>query len=426
MKHSKIISGLGVLACSTLLALYGCSSTSTNAPPHGTGGETSVGSGGAIASGGTTTSGGTTSSGGATGSGGAGTGGKDTGGSGTGGTAIGAGGSGTGGSGTGGRVPGVGGSPGTGGIGTGGSSVVGTGGRGTGGVAISGSGGMMPGTGGSATSGTGGLAGTGGTTSTAPSADPIPSSGCSATPTTTSACPGSASSPCTIDVSGTSRTYYLNLPSGYDGKKPVPVVWEYHPLGGNAKQGITMYGLNSKLTNVIFVSPDGLSSGGNQGFPNTGGEDEAMTRAINAEIEATYCIDKARYFATGFSYGGSMSYTAACNMSDVFRAIGAMSGAPISGATCTSKKPARPVAVWATHGDADTALPITMAQPIIDALVKYNGCTTTTQPVDPSPCVAYQGCMDGYPVVWCVRPGDPHAIPSFAAAAITKFFQQFF
>ncbi|HTQ08270.1 MAG TPA: PHB depolymerase family esterase, partial [Polyangiaceae bacterium] len=162
-----------------------------------------------------------------------------------------------------------------------------------------------------------------------------------------------------------------------------------------------------------------------QGFPNTNGEDEAMTRAIMANLEGQYCVDKARYYATGFSYGGSMSYTAACNMSDVFRAIGAMSGAPISGATCTTKQPARPVAVWATHGGMDTALPITMAQPIIDALVKYNGCSSDTQPVDPSPCVAYQNCMSGYPVVWCVRPDDPHAIPSFAAAAIATFFQQF-
>jgi poly(3-hydroxybutyrate) depolymerase len=228
-----------------------------------------------------------------------------------------------------------------------------------------------------------------------------------------------------ITVSGTARQYYMNLPTGYDGTKPAPVVWEYHPLGGNAKSGLTMYGLNSRLTNVIFVSPQGLTSGGNAGFPNTNGQDEMMTRAINAELEAKYCTDKARYFATGFSYGGSMSYTAGCNMSDVFRAIGAQAGAPISGATCTRTKPARPVAVWATHGDADTALPITLAEPIIASFVTNNGCTTTTQPVTPSPCVEYQGCMPGYPVVWCVRPGDPHAIPSFSAAAIATFFQQF-
>jgi poly(3-hydroxybutyrate) depolymerase len=195
-------------------------------------------------------------------------------------------------------------------------------------------------------------------------------------------------------------------------------------MGGNAKQGITMYGLNSKLTNVIFVSPQGLGS--TPGFPNTSGQDENMTRAINAEIEAKYCVDTSRYFAAGFSYGGSMSFTAACNMSDIFRAVGAMSGSTVSGATCATKKPGRMVAVWATHGDADTVLPISAAQSMIEALAKDNGCTTTTKAVDPSPCLAYQGCQDGYPVIWCVRPGDGHAIPSFGGSAIATFFQQYF
>ena len=184
-----------------------------------------------------------------------------------------------------------------------------------------------------------------------------------------------------------------------------------------------MYRIRPNFPAAIYVSPDGTGSG-NLGFPNTNGQDEAMTRAIMADLEGKYCVDKARYYATGFSYGGSMSYTAACNMSDVFRAIGAAAGAPISGATCTSKVPARKVAVWATHGDADTALAITMAQPIIDSFVKNNGCTTTTKPVDPSPCVEYQGCAEGYPVIWCVRPGDPHAIPSFFAQAVADFFKR--
>ena len=255
------------------------------------------------------------------------------------------------------------------------------------------------------------------------SGDAMPSAGCSATPTTT-AC-DTQSAPCTVDIMGTQRKYWVQLPSGYDPKHPYPVVFQYHPLGGNGWQGLTMYQVRPKFPEAIYVSPDGLKSGQNQGFSNTNGEDEALTRAMMTELEGKYCVDKARYFSTGFSFGGSMSYTAACNMSDVFRAIGAMSGAPISGAKCTSKKPARPVAIWGTHGDADTALPITMAQPIIDSLVKYNGCSADTKPVDPSPCVEYQGCMPGYPVVWCVRPGDPHAIPSFAAGAIAKFFQQF-
>lgn len=413
MKRSRMNNVWTLVGPLLALAFGGCDNATVTSSQSGTGGSSAVSNGGASATGGVASTGGSVASGGVSGGGGNGSGGALA--TETGGKVASTGGRATGGAATGGSVVG-----GTGGrMGTGGSGTIalGSGGSAVGGSA---SGGRAGGTG----SGTGGTAG-GGATSTAPSGDPIPSTGCSATPTTTSACSGTASAPCTIDVTGTKREYYLNLPTGYDGKKPVPVVWEYHPLGGNAKQGIAMYGLNSKLTNVIFVSPQGLTSGGNAGFPNTSGSDEAMTRAINAEIEAKYCIDKARYFATGFSYGGSMSYTAACNMSDVFRAIGSMAGAPISGATCTSKKPVRPVAVWATHGDADTALPITMAQPIIDAFVKNNGCTSTTKPVEPSPCVEYQGCMEGYPVIWCIRPGDPHAIPSSAAAAIAKFFQQF-
>jgi hypothetical protein len=45
-------------------------------------------------------------------------------------------------------------------------------------------------------------------------------------------------------------------------------------------------------------------------------------------------------------------------------------------------------------------------------------------PTDPSPCVAYQGCDDGYPVTWCEFAGG-HSPPSFASAAIWDFFSQF-
>ncbi len=102
-----------------------------------------------------------------------------------------------------------------------------------------------------------------------------------------------------------------------------------------------------------------------------------------------------------------------------------MAGAPISGANCTRRAPKRPVAIWATHGTEDTALPITMAEPMIEALRINNGCSATTQPTTPSPCVAYENCSTGYPVVWCPREGDVHAIPSFAAKSIADFFMQF-
>jgi poly(3-hydroxybutyrate) depolymerase len=113
-----------------------------------------------------------------------------------------------------------------------------------------------------------------------------------------------------------------------------------------------------------------------------------------------------------------------------------MAGAPISGAKCTSQEPARPVAVLGIHGENDTALPITMAEPIIETWLDKNGCTSTTQPSDllDSICErsesaleagAYQDCMEGYPVLWCPMPSRPHEIPMWSGATISKFFQQF-
>jgi poly(3-hydroxybutyrate) depolymerase len=197
------------------------------------------------------------------------------------------------------------------------------------------------------------------------------------------------------------------------------VVFQYHPLGGSGQQARTMYNVRPNFPDAIYVSPDGSDNG----FPNTGGVDEDVTREIIASIEANLCVDTTRHFATGFSCGGSMSYTAAFCIGDVFRAIAPMAGATISGAN--SCDPARPVAAWINHGDMDTALPIDMSITLRDRLIERNSCSTETMPVEPSPCVAYQGCDEGYPVIWCEQPGVGHAIPSYGATSIAGFFQQF-
>jgi len=71
--------------------------------------------------------------------------------------------------------------------------------------------------------------------------------------------------------------------------------------------------------------------------------------------------------------------------------------------------------------------------------IDKNGCTGEPQPSDlldsvgadcgtvesALPTGAYQGCMEGYPVIWCPRPGRPHEIPSWSGLAIATFFQQF-
>jgi len=260
-----------------------------------------------------------------------------------------------------------------------------------------------------------------GGTSNAPSSGPDPSPGC-----------GVADPADCLPCMSSGRPYYVDMPNNYDPNKPYPVVFRYHPLGGSAEGARNMY-LGPNDFEAIYVSQEGSDNG----FPNADGVDEQMTRDIMSDIEARLCVDRARYYATGFSYGGSMSYTAACNMSDKFRAVAAMAGAPISGAACTREAPERPVAILGIHGEQDTALPITMAEPIIESWLETNGCTADApQPsniIDPE-CVkmtsaldagAYQGCMEGYPVIWCPIPDYPHNIPTWSRGAIAEFFKLF-
>lgn len=267
---------------------------------------------------------------------------------------------------------------------------------------------------------TGTTTGSGGTGAVA-TGDPDPSPGC-----------GMADPTDCLPCMSNDRPYYIDMPNDYDPTQPYPVVFKYHPLGGSAEGARNMY-LGPNDFEAIYISQDGSDNG----FPNQGGTDEQMTRDIMTDIEARLCVDRARYYATGFSYGGSMSYTAACNMSDKFRAVAAMAGAPISGARCTSEEPERPVAVLGIHGEDDTVLPITLAEPILGSWLERNGCSgDAPQPsdiIDPE-CVRmtsareageYQGCMEGYPVIWCPIPGYPHNIPMWSRGAIAAFFTQF-
>lgn len=372
------------------------------------------------------------SSGGGNASGGApGVGGKQTGGSGESGGTVGSGGtvSSGGAPGTGGHVQGSGGAA----VGSGGQSESG-GAPGSGGKVSFDGGrppgydasriptfdGSRPGSGGE--SGTGGSVGPvidGGTTSSGGSGGA--SAGCGSA-NTTSPC-GAKGTTCSLDVSGTARTYYVQLPSNYSSSKQYPLIFQFHPWGGSADQALTMYGLNKSIPDAIYVTPQGLQAGSNgAGWANTNGQDIAFTKAMLADVQGKYCVDSARIFSTGFSYGGMMSFAIACEMSNVFRAIAPMSGSLYSDTNCKGTGPH--IAMWGSHGLSDNVVPIADGRAARDKVLQENHCGTTTTPVDPSPCVKYQGCDPGYDVTWCEWDGQ-HGIPSFGSSAVAAFLKQF-
>lgn len=394
-----------VLSAAVALA---CSGDEESGNPGSNGGTPTIG--GKAATGGTATS-----AGGA--SGGITTGGSQTGGLGSGGVSGGAAGRGASAGATTGGSTGGSSSP-SAGRSSGGTSAGGSGG----GTAGSGSGGMSragaagSGVAGGSSAGAGG-SGSGGGPGSGGGATASKGCGGAATPMACS----TSGSPCMLDVSGTARRFYVVLPSNYDAAKPYPVVFQFHPLGGNAEQGMNMYNVRPNFPDAIYVTPQGLGS--QPGWANTNGEDVAFTRAMIADVEAKYCVDTSRYFSTGFSYGGIMSFTIACQMADVFRAIAPMAGFQFGmEASC---KPARPIAAWISNGADDTLVDPDGAAVLKDILVTTNHCETTSSPVEPSPCVTYAGCDAGYPVTWCLVEGQGHAIPNYGSKSIAAFFKQF-
>jgi poly(3-hydroxybutyrate) depolymerase len=234
-------------------------------------------------------------------------------------------------------------------------------------------------------------------------------------------------------VDGTARSFYVQLPSNYSASTPHPVVFQFHWLGGTAEQALTFYQLNSLMPNAIFVTPQGLvaDDAGDDGWPNTNGQDVDFTKAMIQYVETNYCVDTGRIFSTGFSYGGIMSITLGCQMSDVFRAIAPESGMNIN--YYPACNPTHPIAVWQSEGNSDTTVTPANAQAANNIFVTADGCSSTTAAVNPSPCVEYQGCQTGYPVTWCLFNGGHEPFNNTDSGfgstagpdAIAAFFNQF-
>lgn len=286
-----------------------------------------------------------------------------------------------------------------------------------------------------------------------PPGQATPSSGCGSTNFP-------ASADMMMDVSGSMREYIVKLPANYDANKPYRLILAFHGLGGTAMQiasgfGGGYYGLEQRaMGSAIFIAPQGLpvtdgaagggghaappptptgasgaqaavaaiAAAGGPGWPNTNGRDVAFIKQLVDWANTNYCVDRARIFSVGMSYGGIMSNTLGCQMGDVFRAIAPMSGSgPL---TFGKNQCVGQVAVWMSHGNMDDVVPFTSGQMSRDHWVMNNHCQQTTMPEGSNGCVAYQGCDPGYPVVWCEFSGG-HQVPTFSGDEIWTFLSQF-
>jgi poly(3-hydroxybutyrate) depolymerase len=239
-----------------------------------------------------------------------------------------------------------------------------------------------------------------------------------------------------VTINGKQREYIVRLPENYDNNRAYSVIFTFHALGGSAQQianggGGTLpyYGLPPLANNqAIFISPNGLNSG----WANQGGEDIAFVDSMMATIDSGLCVETSLRFATGFSYGGAMSYSLACSRPDKIRAVSVLSSGVLSGCNGGNS----PVAYYAQHGTRDSVLSINGGRQMRDKFLTNNRCTRVNEPQPGqggrSTKAVYQGCTPGYPVTWVVFDGDhnpsqtdPGSSTPFAPGNTWEFFRQF-
>jgi polyhydroxybutyrate depolymerase len=238
----------------------------------------------------------------------------------------------------------------------------------------------------------------------------------------------------TVQVGAASRSYVLHVPPAYGGATPVPLVVDFHGIGGTGatERESSPYPAALDPENVVMAFPDGLRGPAGTGW-NVGPccvadvDDVAFARALVAQVRTLACIDGARVYAVGVLTGGGMAHHVGCHAADVFAAV-APAAFDLLAENVNDCTPPRPITVISFRGTADTrvpyaggasslvpGMPLTFlgAQGTFEAWARIDRCVGAASPPDARGCSSYAGCQDGVEVILCTAdggreaPGDP-------------------
>jgi poly(3-hydroxybutyrate) depolymerase len=129
----------------------------------------------------------------------------------------------------------------------------------------------------------------------------------------------------TTDGRGTVRTFLVQVPADYSPTKAYALTFVFHGAAEGEWQAHS-WGLQNvpgAAESSIFVFPNGMPylNYGIGWDDRTHGYDLPFFDNMVKNIEATHCINSARVFAAGFSWGGDFVTALACNRGNVVRAV---------------------------------------------------------------------------------------------------------
>lgn len=235
---------------------------------------------------------------------------------------------------------------------------------------------------------------------------PVPSAGC-----------GNSTPPSGVIGAGDGR-YTVSLPEAYDPNRPYRLGFAFHGYGRTSEeaQSVDLQGVQSQLgSDSILVYMKSVGPGWEQAGsldPNLGNFESVLDRTL-----AEACVDQSRIFVTGHSSGAGFANILGCRYGDVLQAVAPVGGAVLERQGCIGTPAAIVVHgvddnftnngessrdFWA--GRSECSEPSTDLQ-ALEARIRAARAASSDDPENIE-CIAYQGCLPGSTVTWCVHGQD--------------------
>ncbi len=147
----------------------------------------------------------------------------------------------------------------------------------------------------------------------------------------------------TMYFDGLNREYIIHIPSNYNEKSNMPILFSFHGGGGYASEHMQTINMNSISDTAGFIAiyPQGAIDyeGADPGTtPSTSWLHKAPTShndvnfisAIIDSVASEYSVDLNRVYACGYSEGGIFSYELGCRLNDKIAAFASVSGSMLT------------------------------------------------------------------------------------------------
>ena len=223
----------------------------------------------------------------------------------------------------------------------------------------------------------------------------------------------------TVDGDKRQAIVYAPAATGTGGR--LPLVLSFHGHGDNM-QNFQSTNLHQAWPEAIVVYFQGLPSrrDGLAGWQVEKGQDSdrdlKLVDIALASLRATFMVDDARIYSTGFSNGANFTYLLWAERPDTFAAF-----APVAARLRPSVKPTQPKPIFHVAGTRDVQIPFADQQDAIKVAKRVNDAAGQGASCGGG-CMVF-GAGSAHPVMTWIHQGG-HEYPPTTSERIAKFFRE--